>query len=88
MESGEPLSGTPAICIVAYQHRAGEALKQLAISIERAPYKIRVDDDQACELPDYLSESQLQKYVVSCFEAESKPIVILDYALFSQAELN
>lgn len=66
--------------IVAYQQQPGAPLQHLAISVTSVPEKIRVDDEQACELPEELNTSVLMPVTLLCFTHNARPVLVLDIA--------
>lgn len=66
--------------LIAYQTQPGTALQYMALKLKLAPRKIQVDDEQACELPEALSEGRLSSLCLSCFTLENRPVLILDIA--------
>ena len=74
------------LSLLTYQEIPGAALQQLAISVVRTPQKIRVDDGQACELPEEVNSSVLMPICLSCFSHDDQPVIILDIARICSAE--
>lgn len=72
--------------LLSYQEKPGAALQQLAVSITRAPEKIRVDDAQACDLSEEINTSVLMPVSLSCFSHHDQAVVILDIARLCSAE--
>lgn len=82
----EPESRTTMMGLVAYQEKPGVAVKQLALHLKEAPQKIRVEDEQACDLPEEISDSLLAPICLSCFEHNNRAVVIIDIARLCSAE--
>ena len=74
------------ICLVAYQVESGTPLKHLAIPVSKAPEKIRVDDEQACELPAEMNTSLLMPIFLSCFNHAERTVIIFNIARLCSAE--
>jgi len=74
------------VSLLTYQEKPGEALQQLAISVVRAPLKIRVDDGQASDLPEQIATSVLMPISLSCFSHDDKPVIVLDISRLASAE--
>lgn len=74
------------ICTLAYQQQPGVPLEYLAIAVSKAPVKIRVDDEQACEVPDDIADSLIMPVSLSCFMHDEQPVLICDLARLCSAE--
>jgi len=74
------------ISLVVYQEEPGSPLQYVAIKVITAPEKIRVDDAQACELPDENIADLLKLLCLSCFSHEDQPVMILDINRLCSAE--
>ena len=74
------------MCLLTYQEQPGTALQQLVVPTTWPPEKIRVDDEQACELPEVISNSVLMPVSLSCFTHADQPVIILDIARLCSAE--
>ena len=74
------------MCLLTYQEQPGAALQQLVVRATKAPEKIRVDDEKACELPEEISTSVLMPVSLSCFTHADQPVIILDIAGLCSAE--
>lgn len=66
--------------IIAYKDTDSNELKYSAIDLTSIPKKIKVDDNQQCQLPDTLMH--WKNYTISCFEHNNKAIPIINLALF------
>ena len=65
-------------CLLYYQEAPNSPLQLVAIRVERAPERIRVDDAQVCEFPREFDDSRLKPITLSCFMHRAKPVLILD----------
>lgn len=74
------------VCVLAYQEKPGQKLKHLGVGVTRAPVKIQVDDDQACELPDSVESSMLKRVAEASFRLDEKQVVILNMASLCSEE--
>ncbi len=72
--------------LMAYQMQPGAPLQYLGLKLKVPPRKIKVDDEQACELPEGISEGLLEPICLSCFTYEDRSVVILDIASLCSAE--
>ena len=73
------------LCVLNYQQATNAPLQQLAVSVRRAPERIRVDDAQLCDLPADLENSLLERLALSCFTHHAKPVLIIDIAALCSA---
>jgi len=83
---GRPNGVTAAggrIVIAAFQERPGAPARQGALLLNAAPVRIRVNDDQACELPQ--APPAWRRLAAACFEHSQRgPVPVLDLpAVFS-----
>lgn len=71
------------IVVTAFQQYPGAAPRHGALLLSTAPVRIRVNDAQACELPE--SQPVWRRLAVACFEHSDRgPVPVLDLrALFS-----
>lgn len=76
----------PRLSLLNYQDKAGEALQQVAIAVNRAPQKIVVDDEHACELPEEVNTSPLRALSLSSFNHNGQTVIILDISGLCSAE--
>lgn len=85
---GQPATSDSKIqvCLVAYQVEPGAPLQHLAIRVSKAPEKIGVDDEQACELPENIDTSVLMPTCLSCFTQAERAVVIIDLASLCSEE--
>ena len=74
------------ICILNYQPVANEPLLQVALRVSKAPEKINVDDEQACELSEPFKSSLLNSVTLTSFTAGSQQAIIVDIAKLCSAE--
>ncbi|MDH5353389.1 MAG: chemotaxis protein CheW [Gammaproteobacteria bacterium] len=74
------------LSLIAYQTQPGTALQYMALKLKVAPRKIQVDDKQACELPEAISEGLLSSLCLSCFTHENRSVLILDIASLCSAK--
>jgi chemotaxis signal transduction protein len=81
-ETGEK----PHVCVLNYQEAPGLPLQQLAVCVTRAPQKIRVEDEQACEFPPSLEPGKLREVTLACFAHDGLPVLIVDIARLCSAE--
>ena len=75
-----PAEEISPMSVVTYQQQPGAPLQHLAISVTSAPEKIRVEDEQVCELPEELNTGVLMPVTLSCFTHDTRPVIILDIA--------
>ncbi len=75
------------LCVLNYQSAPNTALQHLALRVSRTPQKIIVDDQHACELPEYLGGSVLEKVCLACFNRDELPVIIIDLARLCSAEI-
>ena len=75
-----------SVCVLNYQEAPNTPLQHLALRVVRAPQKIRVDDDQACEIPDGLQASVLKNVCLACFNYDGLPVLVVDIARLCSAE--
>lgn len=65
------------IVITAFQDHPGAAPRHGALLLNTAPVRIRVNDTQACELPE--SQSVWGHLAIACFEHQDRgPVPVLD----------
>ncbi len=74
------------LCIINYQPPPNTALQQLAVRVTRAPQKIIVDDEHACEIPEFVDASVLGQACLACFNRDELPVMIIDIARLCSAE--
>ncbi len=74
------------ISLVAYQIESRAPLQHLALRVSKAPEKIQVDDEQACELPEEMNTSLLMPIFLSCFTYAERTAIIFDFASLCSAE--
>ena len=74
------------VCVLNYQQAPNLPLQQLAVCVTRAPQKIRVDDEQACEFPASLESGKLREVTLACFAHDELPVLIVDIASLCSAE--
>lgn len=73
-------------CVLNYQEAPHLPLQQLAVCVTRAPQKIRVDDEQACDFPASLESGKLREVTLACFAHDGLPVLIVDIARLCSAE--
>ncbi|MGD8348858.1 MAG: chemotaxis protein CheW [Gammaproteobacteria bacterium] len=74
------------VCVLNYQEAPNSPIQHLALRVVRAPQKIRVDDEHACEIPDSLQSSVLKQVCLACFNHDELPVLVLDIARLCSAE--
>jgi chemotaxis signal transduction protein len=72
--------------VLNYQDTPKTPLQHLALRVVAAPQKIRVDDEQACEIPDSLQSSILKQVCLTCFNYDGLTVMVLDIARLCSAE--
>jgi len=75
-----------SVCVLNYQETPKTPLQHLALRVVRAPQKIRVDDEHACEIPDNLQSGILSQVCLACFNYDGLPVMVLDIAQLCSAE--
>jgi len=74
------------LCVLRYQPAPNTAVMNLAVRVTRAPQKIKVNDEHACEIPEELQASALGQVNLACFNYDEKPVLIVDLARLCSAE--
>ena len=74
------------LCLLYYQQAPGQPLQQVALKVERAPERIRVDDAQFCEFPREHENCALRSVTLSCFTHDAKPVLIVDLSGLCSSE--
>ena len=74
------------VCVLNYQEAPNTPIQHLALRVVRAPKKIRVDDEYACEIPEGLQSSVLRQVCLACFNYDELPVLVLDIAQLCSAE--
>ncbi len=67
-----------ALGIVAYQPHARLPLEYLGIWIDAPPNRVKVGDDQACDLPTAWHDPRFDELALSCFLHEERAVPILN----------
>ncbi len=75
------------IMVAAYQTKDNMPVEHVAFKLEAVPYKIVVNDDDACELPENYPEG-IKPYVLSLFKHDNTVASILNIAQLSLGELH
>ena len=65
-------------CLLYFQSAPNSPLQLVAIRVEHAPERIRVDDAQLCEIPTDFDDSLLKPVTLSCFTHHARPVLVLD----------
>ena len=73
-------------CLLNYQKAPNLPLQQLALNVSATPRRIRVDDEQVCELPEHFDSSPLKSLVLCSFVHDDHQVLILDIAKLCSAE--
>lgn len=67
------------IAVVAYQTRAGMPLDYVGLPLEKPPVRIKVEDRQACDLPETDSDLwESIKLACACFTHDGRPVPVLN----------
>ncbi|MDJ0832371.1 MAG: chemotaxis protein CheW [Gammaproteobacteria bacterium] len=75
--------GDHLLAVLAFQQEPNTPLSHLAIALEKPPSIISVDDDSIIDVPEDLADSNLGSLILSCFQHQDKPILILDIAMLA-----
>jgi len=74
------------VCILNYQVAPMLPLQSIAVRANKAPEKIQVDDQLACDFPQEISASILSNIVLSSFTHADQSVLVLDIPKLCSAE--